>query len=251
MMVLAKIDDEVISAEDFVKLLRFRADYEELIEPLLSDKLTVHAARKHGLRVTDEEVQERADQLRRLQGLHRAKDMMDYLTDMGLTIDEYAEFVGEGLLKQKMVAEVCSEPALEEYFRLHSPKFDSVEIRHIVVDSAGKAQELCALLEDDPDSFAELAREHSISADTSKEGGLLGKLSRGTLPDEVDAKAFNASAGELLGPFESEDGLLFEIFQVTAVHPARLDSSTRDEVHKQVFRQWLENRTQEHLIEIG
>ncbi|MEH6823586.1 MAG: peptidylprolyl isomerase [Motiliproteus sp.] len=250
MMVLAKIDEEVISSDDFVKILRFRADYEELVEPLLSDKLTVHAARKHGLTVTDEEVQERADQLRRLQGLHRAKEMMDYLADTGLTIEEYAEFVHEGLLKQKMVEEVCSDQAIEEYFRLHSPKFDTVEIRHIVVDSEGKAQELCALLEDDPDGFTDLAREHSLSSDTAAEGGLLGKLTRGTLPDDVDAKAFNAAAGDVLGPFESEDGLLFEIFQVTALHPARLDNNTRQTVHKQVYRQWLENRTQEHLIEI-
>ncbi len=250
MMVLAKIDDEVISAEDFVRILRFRAEYEELIEPLLSDKLTVHAARKHGLSVSDEEVQERADQLRRLQGLHRARDMMDYLADLGLTIDEYAEYVRDGLLKQKMVAEVCSDQAIEEYFRLHSPRFDVVEIRHIVVDTEGKAQELYALLEDDPDSFPELALEHSLSSDTSKEGGALGRVNRGTLPDEVEARAFNARAGELLGPFESEDGLLYEIFQVTALHPAQLDASTRETVHKQVYRQWLENRTQEHMIEI-
>ena len=222
-----------------------------MIESLLSDKLTVHAARKHGLTVTDEEVQERADQLRRLQGLHRAKEMMDYLSSIGLSIDEYGGLIREGLLKQKMVAEVCSEQAMDEYFRLHSPKFDSVEIRHIVVDSEGKAQELCALLEDDPDCFADMAREHSISSDTSKEGGQLGEINRGTLPDEVDAKAFNAAAGDVLGPFESEDGLLFEIFQVTALHPATFNNSTQEVVHKQLYRQWLENRTQEHLIEVS
>ena len=69
---LIKIDDEVISSDDFVKLLRFTGRYDELMEDIIKDKLTIHAARKQGIEVSPEEIQDRADQVRRVRGLHRA-----------------------------------------------------------------------------------------------------------------------------------------------------------------------------------
>ena len=60
-----------------------------------------------------------------------------------------------------------------------------------MLDSEGKAKEMISVLRDDPDSFAEMAREHSI-ADTREHGGLIGKVLRGSLRGDVEAKVFNA-----------------------------------------------------------
>jgi len=49
---LVKIDDEVITTEDFVKLLRFTGAFDGLLEDIIKDKLTVHAAKKAGIKVT-------------------------------------------------------------------------------------------------------------------------------------------------------------------------------------------------------
>jgi hypothetical protein len=49
---LIKIDDEVISSDDFVKLLRFTGRFDELMEDIIKDKLTIHAARKQGIGYT-------------------------------------------------------------------------------------------------------------------------------------------------------------------------------------------------------
>ena len=46
---LVKIDDEVITIEDFVKLLRFTGAFDGLLEDIIKDKLTVHAAKKAGI----------------------------------------------------------------------------------------------------------------------------------------------------------------------------------------------------------
>ena len=45
---LVKIDDEVITTEDFVKLLKFTGQFETLMEDIVKDKLIVHAAKKTG-----------------------------------------------------------------------------------------------------------------------------------------------------------------------------------------------------------
>jgi peptidylprolyl isomerase len=134
------------------------------------------------------------------------------------------------------------------FFKLNSPRFDSIEVSHIVLDAEGKAREMISVLRDDPDSFGEMAREHSI-ADTREHGGRIGKVLRGSLRGDVEAKVFNAAPGELLGPFASPDGTTFEIFRVDTKRPATLDEDTATEVRRLLREDWLRTRAQEHVIE--
>jgi peptidylprolyl isomerase len=246
---LLKIDDEVITTEDFVKLLKFTGRFDELLEDIVKDKVTIHAARKQGITVTPEEIQERADQLRRVRGLHRAVDMNRYLDATGLTLDDFEKFIVEMLMHEKMSEQISNDEAVEEYFSLNSPKFDSIEVSHIVLDSEGKAREIMAILEDDPESFPDMAREHSLS-DTSEDGGYIGKVLRGSLKTEVESRVFNASEGDLLGPFPTEDESCFEIFTVNAKQPSTLNEDTIEEVRRHLKDEWIAARAREHVIEM-
>ncbi|MCO6441541.1 MAG: peptidylprolyl isomerase [Nitrococcus mobilis] len=249
-MQVAKIDAETISADGLVKWLKLNGTFDNLIEELISEKLTVHAAKRAGIKVTLEEIQERFDQIRRVEGLHRAKDTQEFLQQLGVSLDDFEAYISDTLYKEKMLEEVRRDEAIQEYFSLNSPKFESIEISHIVVDSESKAREILSLAEEEPDMFAELAREHSLDDDTKHNGGLVGKVLRGELQDEIEAKVFNASAGELLGPFQTPDELFYEIFKVEARHPAILDAETEKEVRRLVYRAWLEARAQEHRLEV-
>jgi peptidylprolyl isomerase len=117
-----------------------------------------------------------------------------------------------------------------------------------VLDTEGKAKEMMSLLRDDPDTFAEMAREHSI-AYTREQGGAIGKVLRGSLKSDVEAKVFNAAAGDLLGPFPSPDRSFYEIFAVNAKKPAVLDEETAAEIRRLLREEWLSARAQEHVIE--
>jgi peptidylprolyl isomerase len=248
MTAIVRIDDEVIGTDDFIRTLKLTGQFEGLIEQLVRDKLTVRAAKKLGLPLAPEEIQERADQFRRVQGLHRAADMNHYLDTLGVTLDEFEDFITDGLYQDKMMAQVCNDKAVEQYFKLNSPRFDSVEISHIVLDTEGKAKEMMSALTDDPDSFAEMAREHSIGEERER-GGLIGKVLRGSLKPDIEARVFNAAAGDLLGPFPSPDRSFFEIFAVNAKSPAALDEETAIEVRRLLREEWLVARAQEHIIE--
>lgn len=249
-MKIARIDDEILDADDFVKILRLDNRFNTLIEPILIDKLMVRAAKQSGIIVTSAEVQERVDQFRRVEGLHRAQDTFAFLEALGVTLNEFETHMTEILYREKMLAQITRKEAIEEYFRLHSPKFDSIELNHITVDSEGKARELLALLEDEPTLFAELVREHSMDLDSKLKGGYIGKVLRGVLPNDVEAKIFNAPVGALLGPFASDDELVFEIFQIKAKHSAQLDEATARDVAKMVRNDWLAARAQEHRLEV-
>jgi peptidylprolyl isomerase len=209
----------------------------------------VRAARQAQLAIAPEQVQERADEYRRVLGLHRAADTNHYLDALGVSLDEFEAWITDGLYQDKMMEQVCSEAAVEQYFKLNAPRFDSVEISHIVLDAEGAAREMMSALQDDPDAFAELAREHSVDEGTRQHGGALGKVLRGALKGDIEARVFNAHPGELLGPFPSPDGVCFEIFCVNAKYPATLDADTAAEVRRLLREEWLMARAQEHVIE--
>lgn len=249
MTAMLRIDDELIGLEDFVRLLKLTGQFEGLVEQVVRDKLAVRAAKKQGLRVTPDEIQERADQFRRVKGLHRAADMNHYLDTLGVSLDEFEAFITDGLYQEKMLAEVCSDAAVARYFKLNSPKFDCIEVSHMLLDTEGKAKEMISYLQDDPESFADMAREHSV-ADTRERGGAIGKLLRGSLRSDIEAKVFNAAVGDLLGPFAAADRSLYEVFKVTGKYPATLDEDTSAEVRRRLREEWLLARAQEHIIEV-
>ncbi|MGD8430749.1 MAG: peptidylprolyl isomerase [Ectothiorhodospiraceae bacterium] len=249
-MDVARIDDEVVTADGLVKWLKLNGSFDSLVEDLISEKLTVHAARRLGIEVSVDEIQERFDQIRRVEGLHRAKDTHEFLQQLGISLDDFEAYIVDSLYKEKMLDQVNSKEAVDEYFSLNSPRFESMEISHIVVDSENKAREIVSLAEEEPEMFAELALEHSLDEDTREQGGRIGKVMRGELQDHIESKVFNADAGELLGPFQTPDELFYEIFRVDARHPASLDGETVKEVRRLMYRDWLEARAREHRLEV-
>lgn len=246
---LIRINDEIISSDSFVKLLKLSGRFDGLIDDIVQEKLAVHSARKHGVRITPELVQQRSDQLRRVNGLHRAVEMKRYLESMKVTPEEYEVYVTETLCFENMMEQVVTEDKVEQFFRLNSPQFDSIDVSHIVMDSAGKAKEIMAILNDEPERFAELAREHSI-ADTRGHGGHIGSVLRGALRGDVEAKVFHAQKGEILGPFASPDSTCFEIFMVNEKRPATLDEDTKAEIRRVLKEQWLAAQASEHRLEV-
>jgi parvulin-like peptidyl-prolyl isomerase len=248
MTAVMKLDGKAIDLTEFVRILKLTGQFETLLEQFVRDRLAVLGARKSGIQVTEEEIQERANQFRRVRGLHRASDTNKYLDALRVSVEEFESFISDGICQEKMMRKVCSDQAVQGFFKLNSPKFDSIEVSHIVLDSDPKAREMIAVLRDDPDTFDEMAREHSI-AETRAKGGLIGKVLRGSLRSDVEAKVFNAAAGDLLGPFASADKTAFEIFRVNAKHPARLDEDTSTEIRRLLREDWLRTRAQEHVIE--
>ena len=57
---LVRIDDEVITSDDFVKILKLAGRFDGLMEEILKEKLTVHAGKRQGIAIDAQELQERA-----------------------------------------------------------------------------------------------------------------------------------------------------------------------------------------------
>ena len=238
-MIVARIGDESISAEAFVKLLKLEGKLDPLLEKVLIDKLLVHAAKKTGIRIHADELQERVDQFRRVNNLHRAQDTIEYLDNVGLSVDELESFILEIISREKMRESILDDASIAQYYKNHYPAFERVGLSHITLDSMEKAREIAAILYEEPDSFAELARLHSLSLDTRDQGGYLGKIPRGVLPPEIEVKVFNADVGSVLGPFAVEGPNKVEIFRLIERHLPEMDDKTITEIKQKLFRAWL------------
>ena len=223
-MIVARIDDEVISAEAFVKLLKLDRQLDPLLEKVLVDKLLVYAARENDIRISPEEIQQRVDQFRRAMGLHRARDTIEFLDNIEMKTADLEDYVTEILYREKMRAMIFSESAVSQFYNSHYPAFERVGLSHIAVSCPAKAQEIFAQLEEEPESFLEMVMQHSEAQDTREQAGYLGKIPRGVLPYEVEVKVFSAKPGSLLGPFEIEASQRVEIFKVLEFHLFGVDS---------------------------
>lgn len=87
---------------------------------------------------------------------------------------------------------------VQEYFAAHSDEFsgDTVQLRHIVVQSEGEARELQARLAKN-ESFEELAKKHSRDTNSGPKGGDLGFLGREQMLPDFARAAFALKAGEV------------------------------------------------------
>lgn len=245
---IVQVDGNVFTAEEFVKLLKLTGRFDEIMEDVLQHLVAVSRAKKMNVSLDPEEIQLRADQFRRVFGLHKAEDTVGFFDDLGVSLEDFEAFISNMLMQEKLLKEVADDEAVKKYFSLNSPRFESVEASHIVMDTEGAAQEMVSVLQDDPDSFAEMAREHS-SADTASDGGSLGKLTRDLIGGEIEARLFSADEGDIIGPMPLDDGDGFEIFKVTVKNEAQLDEDTKEKIVKLLKEQWLTDIMDEHQIE--
>lgn len=160
------------------------------------------------------------------------------------------------LLQQEAVSPEATEAECERYFVANRNRFTTsplLEISHILLAAAPddikarmelktQAQELIALLQQQPERMPELARE--LSACPSKAtGGSLGQVSRGQTVAEFERVVFNFEAGIAAHPVETRYGI-----HVVQVH-RRLDGQQLDfDGVADRVRQYLNERSQRKAI---
>jgi parvulin-like peptidyl-prolyl isomerase len=111
-----------------------------------------------------------------------------------------------------------------------------------VVQEKGLADEIFIQIEEEEKDFFTAAREFSTDESTKYGGGYLGLVTRNSLEPEVAAKVFNASAGDILGPYEREG--LFELIMVEEVIRAELNKTVQKKIKRALFEEWISQFTE-------
>jgi len=127
---LVKIDGEEVQLDEFIRVLKLTGQFQELLEQFVRDRLAAPWRAKAGILVTEEEIQERADQYRRVRGLHRAVDTNKFFDALRVSLEEFEGFITDSLYQEKMMSKVCGEQPVEGYFKLNSPSLTASSEPH-------------------------------------------------------------------------------------------------------------------------
>ena len=142
---------------------------------------------------------------------------------------------------------LVTESKLPEYFIERKIYLDRVVLSRILVDSRELAEELQTQIEEGA-SFEQLAKEYSL-ADEKVFNGMMGPISRGTIPDILRGAVDATVPGKLINPIEIEGR--FALFRLEQILPASLeDPQLKQSLQNELFEKWLGEKIQNLTVKI-
>ena len=158
---------------------------------------------------------------------------------------EYVVLSLDGLLAQLAV----SDTEVTAWYESHQERYQQAEERrasHILFLAGGdtdpekaraKAEEVLKAVQQSPDRFAELARQHSQDPGSAEKGGDLGFFARGAMVKPFEDTAFKLRENEISALVQSEFG--YHIIKLTGIKPGKQRSlaEVRSEIEGELKRQ--------------
>ncbi|WP_435100419.1 SurA N-terminal domain-containing protein [Arhodomonas sp. AD133] len=175
----------------------------------------------------------------------------------------FIELSREQLLAQ---ADVDAEAVRERYESLKDTRFTQGgerRVRHILLEAPSDADEATVaaardklaevrsrIVSDELD-FAAAAEEFSQDPATADEGGSMGWVARGDLPEALEGPAFDLEAGEISEPVRSDFG--WHLVMVADVRDQAVEpfEDVRDELRQELAGEEVENRFYELSNELA
>lgn len=169
----------------------------------------------------------------------------EWLTRNGLDYATFHNQVVSSFKLEKLKIQIA-EHKLQEYFIERKLFLDRVVLSRITVQEQELAEELYSQIVEGA-RFEQLAQEYSLAEDRIV-NGMMGPVSRGTLPDHLRTVIDSASTGDVLAPLELDKNWC--IFRVEQFLPASLDGPLQQELQNQLFEQWLVEKMQKMTIKL-
>ncbi len=189
----------------------------QVLNQRINGALIRQGAEERGVEVTEEDIDAQRDEIE-----------ADIQEQMGMDLEEFAETQGlteedidldlELLAYQEgLMAQLAEDGEIEDE--------EIAEARHILTEDEGAADDARERIEDGED-FADVAEDASEDPGSAEEGGDLGEFPRGQMDEAFDDAVFDAEAGDLLGPIETQFG--FHIIEVLALESEAYEDLDED-----------------------
>lgn len=229
--------NDTIMPEDVIRFISLNGQFYNIYNQIIIHKEVVKKAMELGVNISDEQLQQFADNYRSLKGLHSAHEMLSFLEDFGLTEDDFEAFCESSLLIAELKDRLADEKQIEEYFITNRLDFDSARISILITDEEALANEIIMQVSEEDEDFHVLARRYSLDNATKHYGGYVGSVTRNMLPSEISAKVFNAGANELVGPFHQDKH--YQLIWVEEIIKPELDENIKSDIKERIFLQWV------------
>lgn len=180
------------------------------------------------------------------QQLTDPKQFQEWLTTNGLSYEAFHNQIAYGFKVRKLKDEVTNV-RLQEYFIERKVFLDRVVLSRIIVADQELADELKSQIQEGA-KFEQLAREYSLTDDKVM-NGMVGPVSRGTMPDILRAAIDVAKIGDVVGPLGMEGR--WGLFRIEEILSATLDDAqVKQGLQEELFEQWLAERIQKLPIKL-
>ena len=223
---------------------------QQAIQFLVQRAMIEQEAEELDVSVSEEEVDERLEQVKRQYFAGNEKRYRQQLKQQNLTEEQVRSELENRLLAEKLQQKVTqdievTDAEVERYYRENRSQYEQPEsrdVRHILVRKKGKANRLYRELRGGA-NFASLARRHSEDPGSRSQGGKL-TIARGQTVAPFDQTAFLLSKGAISRPVKTQYG--YHIIQpLSEVKPKKLTPLTQ--VRAQIRQQLLQTKKQERF----
>lgn len=232
------------------------------LDHLIEKKLTEQKIKELGIRVSEEEIRQAIDDVRKQNNIPSQEALVAALAGQGLTFDQYRTQLQEQIEKLKLVSmEVrakvqVGESEMRDYYAANLAKYtedESYRARHIFFKTGEKATPdeiqrakttALAVLADarGGKDFAELAKKFSEDPAARKDGGDLGSFKKGDMQPELEKTILSLKPGEVSELVSTPIGFHIIKLEAKVAGTTKTFESVKSDIEEILYRKKSEER---------
>lgn len=241
------VDDQAISVKQAVKYLQTSGKLKQFIGDIIRQYvIEEEILNREDIIISTDVIGQAIIDFRLNNKLTEPQAFQEWLKNNGTDYSIFHSSVSFGFKVEKLKT-LVTEAKIQEYFIERKIFLDRVVLSRIIVDNRELAEELQAQIQEGV-SFEQLAREYSLTDDRIV-NGIMGPISRGTMPDILRASVDVARPGELIGPIQLEER--YGLFRVEQFLSASLeDTQLKQALQNELFEKWLAERIQKLTVKL-
>jgi parvulin-like peptidyl-prolyl isomerase len=227
------------SDQDIIEYLRLSGQISAVMEGIVTRNTIMTAVKAAGLEVSDEELQQGADQIRLNNQLLQASDTLAWMQKQGLTADDFEEMVRHTVLSIKLTQNLFANK-VEAIFAERQIEYIQVALYEVVLDDEDIALELYYSIKEGELTFHEMAKQYCTDKELGRRGGYRGLVKRTELKAEVRAAVFASAPPQLLKPVLSKQEI--HLIQVEEIVQPQLTPILRQQILSELFLEWVKRQ---------
>ena len=232
------------------------------LEHLIEKKLLDQKIKELNIKVTDEEVKQAIDDVKRQNNMASQEVLVSALASQGLTFEQYRTQLQEQIEKLKLVSmEVrakiqVGETEMRDYYEANRAKYseeDTFRARHIFFRTSEKAPAddikrtmttaLMVLAEaKSGKDFAELAKSFSEDSAARTDGGALGSFKKGDMMPELETAILSMKPGEVSELVYTPSGFHIIKLEERTTGKMKPFENVKAEIEEAIYRKKSEER---------
>lgn len=180
-------------------------------------------------------------------GLDRDPEIRRQVEDMNRRL------VVQRLVKQLQDGPPVTDEAIAKYYDENRTRYSTTTLRarHILVREEDVAEDLREKIEAEPDSFADLAKEHSVDTASARKGGDLGFFGHGRMVPEFEVAAFALKEpGDLSDVVKTQYGYHIILLQERREGQEKPLDQVREQIRSSLRHEAVQTRTQEYYADL-